>query len=53
VGAVAEEHETMVFASALLKPKGYYHNVGVSVGKDGKRGRIQCKGCTLAVMVRR
>ena len=49
MGAAAEEHVTMVPASASLKPKGNYHDVGVSIGKDGERGHVRCEGRTLAV----
>jgi hypothetical protein len=38
---------------SIVKAEGYYHNVGISVGKDGKRGCVQCEGCMLAVMARR
>ncbi len=37
----------------FVKAKGYCHDVGVSVGKDNKRGAIQCEGHTLAAMARR
>ncbi len=37
----------------VIKAKGYCHNVGISVGKDGKRGVVQCEGCTLAAMAMR
>jgi hypothetical protein len=50
---LAEEHATMVSVSALLKPKASYYNVSVSIGKDGERGCIQCKGCTWEAMVRK
>jgi hypothetical protein len=35
---------------SIIKAKGYYHNVGVSVGKDGQRRCVLCKGRMLAVM---
>jgi hypothetical protein len=38
---------------SVIKAEGYYHNVGISIGKDGKRGGIQCKAHTLAVKARR
>ncbi len=38
--AAAEEHAMMVLASAPSKPKAYYYNVDVGVGKDSKRGCI-------------
>ncbi len=37
----------------IVKAKGYCHDVGISVGKDGKRGAIRCEGCMLAAMARR
>ncbi len=42
--ATAEEHATMASASASLKPRASYHDIGVSIGKDGKRGCVQCEG---------
>ena len=38
---------------SVVKVEGYCHNVGASAGVDGKRGRVQCEGRTLAVMARR
>jgi hypothetical protein len=38
---------------SIIEAEGYCHNVGIRVGKDGKRGRVQYKGHTLAVMARR
>jgi hypothetical protein len=49
----AEEHAMMASATALLKPKGNYYKVGVSVGKDNKREHIQCKGRTSTAMARK
>ncbi len=40
-------------ASTLSKPRAYYYNIGISIGEDGKRRSIQCKGRTLAAMARR
>jgi hypothetical protein len=31
----------------------YYNSFGISVGEDGKRGHVQCKGRMLTVMARR
>jgi hypothetical protein len=36
----AEEHVTIVLASALSKSRAHYYNVGISVGKDGERGCV-------------
>ncbi len=47
-----EEYAMMALASASLKPRAYYYNIGISIGKDSKRGRVQCKGHTLAAMAR-
>ncbi len=49
----AEEHAMIAPASASSKPRAWYYNIGISVGEDGKRGRIQCKGCTLEAMARK
>jgi hypothetical protein len=38
---------------SVIKAKGYCQDVSVSVGKDGKRGCIQCEGHMLAAMARR
>ncbi len=38
---------------SVVEAEGYCHDVCVSDGKDGKRGCVQCKGHTLAVMERR
>jgi hypothetical protein len=38
---------------SVVKAKGYCYEVAISVGKDGKRGNVQCKGHTLAAMARR
>jgi hypothetical protein len=38
---------------SVIKARAYYYNIGISVSKDGERGRIRCKGRMLAVMVRR
>ncbi len=38
---------------SIVKAEGYYHNVGVSVSKDGKRGHVQCEARTLAAKARR
>jgi hypothetical protein len=38
--AAAEEHVTMASASVLLKPRGTYYDVGISVGEDGNRVRV-------------
>jgi hypothetical protein len=37
----------------LLKPRAYYYDVGISVGKKGERGCIRGKRHTLAAMARR
>jgi hypothetical protein len=37
----------------VVEAEGYYHNVGLNVGKDRERGCFQCKGCMLAAMARR
>ncbi len=29
---------------SIVKAKGFYYNVGISIGKDGERGCVQCKG---------
>ncbi len=50
---MAEEQGTMALASALLRPRAYYYDLHVIIGKDGKRGCIQCKGRLLAAMARR
>jgi hypothetical protein len=49
----AEEYAMMASASASSKPRAHYYNVGICVGKDGKRGRIQCKEHTLKAMARK
>ncbi len=51
---MAEKHAMMAFASEseLSKPRTYYYNIGISVGKDGKRGCVQCKGHMLAATAR-
>jgi hypothetical protein len=51
--AAAEEHATMASASALLKPRGNYYDARISVGKDGERGCVQCKGHMSTAMARR
>jgi hypothetical protein len=51
--AAAEGHATMTSASASLKPRAYYYDIHVSLDKDGMRGRVQCKGCTSAVIATR
>jgi hypothetical protein len=38
---------------SIVKAKGYYHNGGLSVSKDGKSRHFRCKGCMLAAMARR
>ncbi len=53
VAGAAEEHATMASASALSKPRAYYYNVGVSIGKDSKRGCFEYEGRTLAAMARK
>ncbi len=53
VAAAEEEHATMVLASALSKPRASYYDIGISIGKDGKRRHIRCKGRTLTAMARR
>jgi hypothetical protein len=37
----------------LVKRRAYYYGIGVSIGKDGKRGGVQCKGRTSTAMARR
>jgi hypothetical protein len=37
---MAEEHATMVSVSASVKLRAYYYDVGISVGKDSKRGCV-------------
>ncbi len=51
--AVAEEHVTMALVSASSKLGAYFYDVGISVGKNRKRGCVQCKGRTLTAMARR
>ncbi len=51
--AAAEEHVTTALASASSKPRAYYCSVSVSIGKDGKRGCVQCKGRTSEAMAMR
>jgi hypothetical protein len=29
---------------SIVEAKGFYYNVGISIGRDGKRGCVQCKG---------
>ncbi len=38
---------------SIVEAKGLLYSIGNSVGKDGERGRAQCKGCTPAAMARR
>ncbi len=49
----AEEHAMMAAVSALPRPRAYYYDVGISAGKDGKRGSVRCKGHMLVAMARR
>ncbi len=51
--AATDEHVTMVSASALLKLRAYYYDIGISISKDDERGPFQCERHTLAVMVTR
>ncbi len=37
---------------SVVEAEGYYHNVGLNVSKDGKRGGIRCEGCKLAAIAR-
>ncbi len=53
VAAAAEEHAMMVLVSASSKPRTCYYNVVISIGKDVKRGCIQCEEHMLTVMTRR
>ena len=38
---------------SLVKAEGLLYDVRVSIGEDGKRRHIQCKGRTLSAMARR
>jgi hypothetical protein len=38
---------------SIIEAESLYYNVGISVGKDGTRGRIPCKGHMLAAMATR
>jgi hypothetical protein len=38
---------------SVIKAEGYCYYIGISVGKDGKRGRVRCEECMLATMARR
>ncbi len=38
---------------SVVKAKGLLYNVGISIGKDGKRGCAQCNGHMPAAMARR
>jgi hypothetical protein len=38
---------------SVIEAGGLYYDVGISIGKDGKRGRFQCKRHTMAAMVMR
>jgi hypothetical protein len=40
VALAAKEHAMMASVSASSKPRANYYNVGISIGKDGKRGRV-------------
>ncbi len=53
-GGDGRKHAMMAFASESesSKPRAYYYNIGISVGKDGERGCVQCKGHTLAATAR-
>ncbi len=35
---------------SVIEAEGYCHNIGISIGKDGERGCIRCKGPMLAAM---
>ncbi len=39
--------------TSVVEAEGLYYDVGVSIGKDGKKGCVQCEGRTLAVMAMR
>jgi hypothetical protein len=53
----AEEHATMALALMLVsmssKPRAYFYSAGVSVGENGKRGRVRWEGRMLTSMARR
>jgi hypothetical protein len=38
---------------SVVKAKGLLYNISISIGKDGKRGCVQCKGRMPAAMARR
>jgi hypothetical protein len=38
---------------SIVKTEDYYHDIGVSVGQEGKREGVQCEAHTLATKARR
>jgi hypothetical protein len=39
--------------TSIVEAEGLYYNIGISIGKEGKKGCVRCKGRTLAVMAMR